>query len=49
MTKKSIRSCGRPLIYFIAGEVSGDLIGAALIREIKIIKKDKFDFAGVGR
>ena len=48
MTKKSIRSCGRPLIYFIAGEVSGDLIGAALIREIKIMKKNKFDFAGVG-
>ena len=48
MTKKSIRSCGRPLIYFIAGEVSGDLIGAALIREINIMKKNKFDFAGVG-
>ena len=48
MTKKSIRSCGRPLIYFIAGEVSGDLIGAAVIREIKFMKKDEFNFAGVG-
>ena len=38
----------RPLIYVIAGEVSGDIIGAKLIREIKRLKKNKFSFAGVG-
>ena len=38
----------RPLIYVIAGEVSGDIIGAKLIREIKRFQKHKFSFAGVG-
>ena len=38
----------RPLIYVIAGEVSGDIIGAKLIREIKRSQKHKFSFAGVG-
>ena len=37
-----------PLIYVIAGEVSGDIIGAKLIREIKRLQKNKFSFAGVG-
>ena len=38
----------RPLIYVIAGEVSGDIIGAKLIREIKRFQKNKFSFAGIG-
>ena len=48
MITKTTETFARPLIYVIAGEVSGDIIGARLIREIKRLQKDKFSFAGVG-
>ena len=48
MIMETSKKFARPLIYVIAGEVSGDLIGARLIREIKRLQKHKFSFAGVG-
>ena len=48
MIKETSEKFARPLIYVIAGEVSGDIIGAKLIREIKRLQKHKFRFAGVG-
>ena len=48
MITKTTETFARPLIYVIAGEVSGDIIGARLIREIKRLQKDKFSFTGVG-
>ena len=48
MIKETSEKFARPLIYVIAGEVSGDIIGAKLIREIKRLQKHKFSFAGVG-
>ena len=35
MIKETSEKFARPLIYVIAGEVSGDIIGARMIREIK--------------
>ena len=48
MITETSEKFARPLIYIIAGEVSGDIIGAKLIREIKRLQKNKFSFAGVG-
>ena len=48
MITETSEKLARPLIYVIAGEVSGDIIGARLIREIKRLQKHKFSFAGVG-
>ena len=48
MITETSEKFARPLIYVIAGEVSGDIIGAKLIREIKRLQKNKFSFAGVG-
>ena len=48
MITETSEKLARPLIYVIAGEVSGDIIGARLIREIKRLRKHKFSFAGVG-
>ena len=48
MIAETTEKLARPLIYVIAGEVSGDIIGARLIREIKRLQKDKFSFTGVG-
>ena len=48
MTTETSEKLARPLIYVIAGEVSGDIIGARLIRDIKRLRKHKFSFAGVG-
>ena len=48
MITETSEKFARPLIYVIAGEVSGDIIGAKLIREIKRFQKHKFSFAGVG-
>ena len=48
MITETSEKLARPLIYVIAGEVSGDIIGARLIRDIKRLRKDKFSFAGVG-
>ena len=48
MITETPEKLARPLIYVIAGEVSGDIIGARLIREIKCLRKHKFSFAGVG-
>ena len=48
MITETSEKLARPLIYVIAGEVSGDIIGARLIREIKRLRRHKFSFAGVG-
>ena len=48
MITETSEKLARPLIYVIAGEVSGDIIGARLIRDIKRLRKYKFSFAGVG-
>ena len=48
MITETSEKLARPLIYVMAGEVSGDIIGARLIREIKRLRKHKFSFAGVG-
>ena len=48
MITETSKKLARPLIYVIAGEVSGDIIGARLIRDIKRLRKYKFSFAGVG-
>ena len=48
MITKNSEKLARPLIYVMAGEVSGDIIGARLIREIKRLRRHKFSFAGVG-
>ena len=48
MITETSEKLARPLIYVIAGEVSGDIIGARLIRDIKRLRKHKFSFAGVG-
>ena len=48
MITETSEKLARPLIYVIAGEVSGDIIGARLIRDIKRLQKHKFSFAGVG-
>ena len=37
-----------PLIYIIAGEPSGDVLGAALMRALTIRYDDKVRFAGIG-
>jgi lipid-A-disaccharide synthase len=38
----------RPIIYLIAGEPSGDVLGAHLMRELKTQSKTPLTFAGVG-
>lgn len=38
----------RPLIYVIAGEASGDFLGAGLMAELKNILSGNIDFAGIG-
>ncbi len=48
MITETSEKLARPLIYVMAGEVSGDIIGARLIREIKRLRRHKFSFAGVG-
>ena len=48
MITETSEKLARPLIYVIAGEVSGDIIEARLIRDIKRLRKHKFSFAGVG-
>ena len=48
MITETSEKLARPLIYVIAGEVSGDIIGARLIREIKRLRRHEFSFAGVG-
>ncbi len=39
---------GRPLVYFIVGEPSGDQIGGHLIRALKRQTGDEVDFGGIG-
>ena len=48
MITETSEKLARPLIYVMAGEVSWDIIGARLIREIKRLRRHKFSFAGVG-
>ena len=48
MITETSEKLARPLIYVMAGEVSGDIIGARLIREIKRLRRHEFSFAGVG-
>ena len=38
----------RPLFYIVAGEVSGDMIGAGVMRSLKKLTSGKARFAGVG-
>ena len=38
----------RPLFYIIAGEVSGDMIGAGVMKSLKKLTSGKVRFAGVG-
>ena len=38
----------RPLFYIIAGEVSGDMIGAGVMKSLKKLTAGKVRFAGVG-
>ena len=39
---------GRPLFYILAGEVSGDMIGAGVMKSLKKLTLGKARFAGVG-
>ena len=38
----------RPLFYIVAGEVSGDIIGAGVMKSLKKLTSGKARFAGVG-
>ena len=38
----------RPLFYIVAGEVSGDIIGAGVMKSLKNLTSGKARFAGVG-
>ena len=38
----------RPLFYIVAGEVSGDVIGAGVMKSLKKLTSGKARFAGVG-
>ncbi|MBH68386.1 MAG: lipid-A-disaccharide synthase [Rhodospirillaceae bacterium] len=42
------QSGNQSLVYIIAGEVSGDALGAALIRELRKKSKGKIEFVGIG-
>ena len=38
----------RPLFYIVAGEVSGDMIGAGVMKSLKKLTSGRAMFAGVG-
>jgi lipid-A-disaccharide synthase len=48
MTSASPASAAPPLIFLVAGEPSGDALGAKLINALKDVREGRIRFAGVG-